>query len=126
MTSHENIKHHNVRFYIEENCLASTSFYYLGHRLTPDVIKPQEKKIKAILNIAQPSNLRELRRFISFVQCYRDMFRRRSDIIHPLTSETSNSVKKFAWTPEMDTHIKRIISQNRLLLTLKLTGRHAV
>ena len=62
------LRNHNVQVHIEETFLAAKSFDYLGYRHTQDGIKPQEKKIKAILNIAQPSNLRELRRFIGFVQ----------------------------------------------------------
>ena len=48
------------------------------------------------------------------------MFRRRSDILHPLTSATSNIIKKFSWNPEMNTsfnHIKCVISQNLLLVS---------
>ena len=104
--------------HIEETFLASTHFDYLGYHLTPNGIKPQERKVKAILNIAQPKSVRELRRFIGFVQYYRDMFRRRSDVLHPLTAATSKSIPKFTWTPLMDksfNDIKRIISQNVLL-----------
>ena len=114
----QRLRLNNVQVHIEETFLAAQHFDYLGYRLTPEGIKPQGKKIKAILNIAQPSNIRELRRFIGFVQYYRDMFRRRSDILHPLTSATSSKIKKFEWTSDMNKSfidIKRIIAQNVLL-----------
>ena len=106
---------HNVQVHVEDAFLAASFFDYLGCRLTHGGIKPQEKKIKAMLSIAQPSNLRELRRFIGFVQHCRGMFRRRSDVLHPLTSAASNSIKKFTWTNEMNASfagIKRVTSQN--------------
>ena len=61
------LRDNNVQVHVEETFLASSSFDYLGYRLTHDGIKPQAKKINAILNIAQLNNLRELRRFIGFV-----------------------------------------------------------
>ena len=48
----------------EETFLAAKSFDYLGCHLIHNGIKPQEKKIDAILNTSQPTNLRELRRLI--------------------------------------------------------------
>ena len=54
----QRLRLHNIQVHIEETFLAAQHFDYLGYRLTPDGIKPQEKKIKAILNIAQPSNIR--------------------------------------------------------------------
>ena len=114
----QRLHHHNVQVHVEETFLASKHFDYLGYHLTPAGTKPQEKKVKAILKTAQPTNVKQLRRFAGFVQCCRDMFLKQSDILHPLASATSEHVKKFAWTPLMNkafTDTKRIISQNVLL-----------
>jgi hypothetical protein len=48
-------------------------------------MKPQPKKIEAILAIKPPTNVKELRRFLGMVQYYRDMWTRRSDMLAPLT-----------------------------------------
>lgn len=85
---------------------------------TRNGIKPQEKKVQAILNIAPPHNRCQLRRFIGFVQYYRDMYRNRSEILTPLTNATSDKNGKFCWTEPMQksfTDIKRIIAKNILL-----------
>ena len=58
---------------------------YLGYILTRDGIKPQSKKIEAILAINPPTNVKELRRFLGMVQYYRDMWIRRSEMLAPLT-----------------------------------------
>ena len=114
----QRLRDNNIQVHIEETFLASTHFDYLGYHLTPNEIKPQEKKLKAILNIDEPKSVRELSHFIGFVQHYRDMFHHRSDALHPLTEATSKSIPKEKLTPLMDKSfkdVKRIIGQNVLL-----------
>ena len=59
---------------------------YLGYILTRDAIKPQPNKVQAMLALAPPRNVKELRRFLGMVQYYRDLWARRSDMLAPLTS----------------------------------------
>ena len=58
---------------------------YLGYVLTRDGIKPQEKKIQAILALTPPTNVKELRRFLGMVQYYRDTWAKHSEMLAPLT-----------------------------------------
>jgi hypothetical protein len=59
---------------------------YLGYILTRGGIKPQPKKVQAILALNLPNNLKELQRFLGMVQCYRDMWQKRSEMLAPLTN----------------------------------------
>ena len=59
---------------------------YLGYILTRDGIKPQSNKVQAILALAPPKNVKELRSFLGMVQYYRDLWARRSEMLAPLTS----------------------------------------
>jgi len=68
---------------------------WLGHWLTPVGLKPWKKKVQAILNLKPPTNLREVQSFVGAVSWYRDMFRKRSEILAPLTELSKN---KFEWT----------------------------
>jgi hypothetical protein len=43
---------------------------YLGYILTRDGIKPQLKKVQAILTLNLPNNVKELRHFLGMVQYY--------------------------------------------------------
>jgi hypothetical protein len=59
---------------------------YLGYVLSKDGIKPQQKKVQAILALTPPQNIKQLRRFLGMVQYYRDIWARRSEILAPLTN----------------------------------------
>ena len=50
-----------------------------------------------MVNMTPPKNTEEVRAFIFIVNYYRDMWSRRSYLLHPLTARTSNKVK-FKWT----------------------------
>jgi hypothetical protein len=80
---------------------------YLGYILTRGGIKPQPKKVQAILALNPPNNVKELRHFLGMVQYYRDMWAKRSEMLAPLSNlvgecgETKttrkNKVKKKPW-----------------------------
>ncbi len=91
---------------------AKSSFYVhefecLGYILTRDGIKPQPKKVQAILMLNSPNNVKELRHFLGMFQYYRDMWARCSETLAPLTDlvgkcgETKttrmNKTKKRPW-----------------------------
>ncbi len=58
---------------------------YLGYILTREGIKPQSKKVQAILMLNPPNSVKELRYFLGMVQYYQDMWARRSEMLAPLT-----------------------------------------
>ena len=64
-----------------------------------------------------PKNTKYVRAFIGIVNYYRDMWSRRSHVLHPLTALTSNKTK-FKWTDVRQKafdEIKRTFSQDTLL-----------
>ncbi len=76
---------------------------YLEYILTRGRIKPQPKKVQAILALNPPSNVKELRQFLGMVQYYRDMWAKRSEMLAPLTDlvgecrETKATKKNGPW-----------------------------
>jgi hypothetical protein len=70
-------------------CTAGTE--YLGYILSRGGVKPQEKKVQAILAINPPNTVTELRRFLGMVQYYRDKWVKRSEMLAPLTDFVGES-----------------------------------
>ena len=70
--------------YKSKFCVEETE--YLGYILTRTGIKPQPKKVQAVLAISMPKTVKDLRSFLGMVQYYRDLWARRSEMLAPLTS----------------------------------------
>ena len=69
-----------------EKCsFCATETEYLGYVLTGEGIKPQPRKVEAILALTLPQNVKQLRRFLGMVQHYRDLWAKRSKMLSPLT-----------------------------------------
>ena len=96
---------------------ARTELEYLGYWITREGIKPVDKKVQAVLRIAEPKNRKELRSFIGVVNYYRDMWIRRSHILAPLAQLTSKSTK-WEWGEKQRKAFemaKRVIARETML-----------
>ena len=69
---------------------------YLGHILTPDGISPQPDKLKAIKEMPQPKNPKEIRQVLGLTGYYRKFIPCYSDLTKPLTKLTRKEVE-FTW-----------------------------
>ena len=87
------LKESGLKVNAKKSFFAKTELECLGHWITRDGIKPLPDKVKAILALDAPRNRRELRSFIGIVNYYRDMWIRRSHVLAPLASLTSNKRK---------------------------------
>ncbi len=79
---------------------------WLGYWLTPTDLKPQKKKIDAVLKMEAPKTLKELCGFIGMVNYYCNMWPHRAYILMPLMSQTGAPKKgqpqqKYVWMEEM-------------------------
>ena len=89
---------------------------WLGHWLTPAGLKPWPKKINAILAIKEPTNQKQLRSFIGAITFYKDMWKRRSHILAPLTNLSGK--RTFEWGPEQQKafdEVKALLAKDVLL-----------
>jgi len=75
-----------LRINAAKSKFCATEIEYLGYVLTQSGIKPQLKKVQAILALNPPTNVKELRSFLGMVQYYRDLWGRRSEMLAPLTT----------------------------------------
>lgn len=94
-----------------------TELEYLGYMLTQEGVKPLKKKVDAMLRIAPPKNIRQLRGFLGAVNYYRDVWMRRAHLLAPLNQLLKKGVK-WQWGPEQDRafdNIKRVMTKETLL-----------
>jgi len=91
---------------------------YLGYWLTRDGIQPQPKKVEAILRLQRPKTKRQLRHFLGMVNFYRDMWKRRSHLLAPLTALVGQKTSTFKWSEEHQKAfeaVKEAIAENVML-----------
>ena len=93
---------------------------YIGFWVTWIGIQPISNKLEVTVNMKPPNKTKEVRAFMGIVNYYRDMWTRRSHLLHPLTALASNKVK-FKWADveqKAFDDIKRAIAQDILLVYL--------
>jgi len=79
------LRHAGLKVNASKSFFCTHEIEYLGYMLTRGGIKPQIKKVQAILAIKPPNNVKELRHFLGLVQYYRDMWAKRSELLAPLS-----------------------------------------
>ena len=84
---------------IESRCRQIVILYpHLGYILNREGIKPQPKRVQAILALNPPHNEKELRHFLGMVQFYHDMWAKRSEMLAQLSkiesAEKRNQMNK--------------------------------
>ena len=111
------LKRAGLKINASKSFFAQEELEYLGYWITREGILPIKKKIEAILKIARPTSRKELRSFIGSINYYRDMWKRRSEILAPLTKLTSEKTK-WLWNDKHQKafeQIKKVLSREVLL-----------
>jgi hypothetical protein len=80
--------------------------------LTREGIKPQLKKVQAILMLNPPNNVKELRHFLEMVQYHRDMWVKCSEMLVPLIDLVG--VVKQKHQKELDQEETLVVGSNSL------------
>ena len=111
----------NLRVNIRKCDFAASEISYLGYILTRDGIKPHPEKIEAIMNLAQTTTRKDVRRLLGMVQYYRDLWQHRSHILASLTDAVGGSTdkkKKLVWTVECEQafqQVKQLVVKDTML-----------
>ena len=106
-----------LRINAEKSYFGRGEIEYLGYWVTRNGIQPLPTKVDAMLAMEEPKTRRQLRAFIGLVNYYRDMWRRRSHVLAPLT-ELCSETKKFVWgEPQKEAfrEAKKMLSKQAIL-----------
>jgi hypothetical protein len=93
------LRDNQLQLHADKSSFCALETEYLGFVLTPDGIKPQPKKVQAILNIAPPTNVRQVRSFLGAINHYKQLIPHRSHLSTPLTNLTKKGTK-FTWNSD--------------------------
>nr|XP_055032771.1 uncharacterized protein LOC129421341 [Misgurnus anguillicaudatus] len=89
--------------------LALAEAKYLGYQVGRGLIRPQEKKVAAILSAPQPASKTQVRAFLGLAGYYRCFIPDFSSLASPLTDLTrKGQPEKVLWTAETETAFQRI------------------
>ena len=90
------LKNAGLKVHVKKSTFGASSVDYLGYVITRAGLRPQQKRIRAILDLAVPKTVREVKRLLGIVQYYRDLWPERSRTLAPLyeLTSTKNTDKK--------------------------------
>ena len=80
---------------------------YLGHMITPQGLKPDPEKVKAVLNMPKPTDVKGVRRFCGFVNYLARFMPRLSEVIEPIQQLAKKDVD-WRWQHEHDAAFEKI------------------
>jgi hypothetical protein len=75
---------------------AKSRLEYLGHTISADGIAPSKSKTEAMLSLAPPANVKQLRSFLGATSYYRDFIPRYADLARPLNDLLSKDAT-YVW-----------------------------
>ena len=90
---------------------------FLGHEFQKGQKMMNKEKVEAIRNWKEPTNVKEIQRFLGFANFYRRFIKNYSKIVKPLTTLTQKE-KRWTWGKEQQeafNHLKERFTQEPIL-----------
>ena len=113
----ESLKNAGIKLNVEKCEFYVDHVTYLGHIFSKNGVKPDHRKISAILDAPAPSNLKQLQSFIGLCNFYARFIQNFSELMHPFYQLLRKNVK-FTWGKDQETAFYRIkfnFKSNRVL-----------
>lgn len=82
----DRLKLHNLKIQLDKSEFLQKHVQFLGHELTSDGLKPNQDKIKAVLNFPIPKTQKDIKTFLGLVGYYRKFIKDFAKLTKPMTS----------------------------------------
>lgn len=82
----DRLKSNNLKIQLDKSEFLRKEVLYLGHVITKDGLKPNDDKIKAVLNYPLPKTVTEIKSFLGLIGYYRRFIKDFAKVTQPLTS----------------------------------------
>lgn len=89
----DRLKKSKFKIQIDKSEFLKTEVAYLGHKVTPDGVKPNPNKINAIKNYPLPQNSKQIIGFLGLLDYYRIFIKYFAKVTKPLTKWLKNYVE---------------------------------
>ena len=93
------LRQHSLKLHPDKCEFLRKEVQYLGHVITENGIKPDERKTLAVENFPIPKNLKEIKSFLGLAGYYRKFIKKFSDIVSPITKLLKKD-QDFKWGEE--------------------------
>ena len=124
----QRLKEHGVTLNLEKCQFQTDTVEFLGFQITPEGVKPLNKKVEAIIKFPSPKNIIELRRFLGMAQQMSRFCPKLSEKAEPLRDLLSTK-NDFLWTEEHERtfqNVKEILSSPKTLALYDVRRRTKV
>lgn len=109
----------NLKLNKEKARIAVDEVTYVGHRISKEGTLPDEKKVKAIMEMPKPQNKKDIERFLGLVQYVGKFIPNLSDITSPIRHLMKQETE-WQWSDEQDKAVETI----KKLITSAPTLKH--
>ena len=113
----ERCRQRGIKLNKEKMQLKADNLHYIGHLLSKEGLKPDPDKIRAVLDMPKPTDVRAVQRIIGMVTYLSKFVKGLSDLCEPLRQLTHKNVV-WRWTVDHDKafdKIKQAVSQTPVL-----------
>jgi hypothetical protein len=90
------LKENNLQVNRDHSSFCRIEAEFLEFVLTQQGVKPQVRKVKAIVKIVTPKTVKQVRSFIGMINYYKDHIPRCSDLLTPLTALTKKGANAYS------------------------------
>jgi hypothetical protein len=113
----QRLKENNLQVNGHKSSFCAIEAEFLGFVLTRQGVKPQVKKVEAIVKMATLKTVKQVRSFIGMINYYKDHIPCRSDLLTPLTALTKKGAQ-YKWTDDCQhsfDELKRLLAKQTVL-----------